>query len=58
VAGPRLEAETSTSSVEMAQIAPAILKVLGINLSKLEEVRRANISVLPGLFLGFEECDN
>jgi Type I phosphodiesterase / nucleotide pyrophosphatase len=50
VANPSIESRTLTSFVETAQVAPTILRALGLDPSALESVRREGTPVLPGLF--------
>src|ERR1700730_1401446 len=47
---PSLDAKTVTSPVETMQVAPTILKGLGLEPQELESVRREGTQVLPGLF--------
>ena len=49
VSNPNLEARTINSFVETAQVAPTILKILGLNPSALDAVRLEGTPVLPGL---------
>jgi arylsulfatase A-like enzyme len=49
VSNPRLGARTVTSFVETAQVAPTILKLLGLDPDHLEAVRIEGTPVLPGL---------
>jgi arylsulfatase A-like enzyme len=49
VSNPRLEEATVTSGVETAQVAPTILKLLGVDPRKLEAVRKEGTATLPGL---------
>ena len=46
---PRLRAARVSATVTNAQVAPTILKVLGLNPRRLDAVRREGTSVLPGL---------
>jgi hypothetical protein len=48
VSNPSLEARTVTTFVETTQVAPTILKVLGLDPSKLDAVRKEGTAVLPG----------
>jgi hypothetical protein len=50
IANPSLRAGTVESAVQTAQIAPTILKLLGLDPQKLEAVRIEKTQVLPGLF--------
>ncbi len=47
VSNPRFEAETVFAPVATTQIAPTILKVLGLDPNELEAVRNENTTVLP-----------
>jgi hypothetical protein len=49
VANPALEPRTVTSFVETTQVAPTILKILGLDPNALEAVRKEGTPVLPGL---------
>ncbi len=49
VANPRFSPKTVTSPVETAQIAPTILKVLGLDPNSLQAVRMEHTQPLPGL---------
>jgi hypothetical protein len=48
VAAPGLEAQTFTTQVQTAQVAPTVLKLLGINPAKLDAVRLEGTESLPG----------
>jgi len=48
VANPRLSARVIKTPVQTTQIAPTILKALGLNASALQAVQREGTSVLPG----------
>ncbi len=50
VSNPHLEAHTVHSFVETAQVAPTILKILGLNPGALDAVRQEGTPVLPFLF--------
>ena len=50
VSHPDIEARTVTSFVETSQVAPTILKALGLDLRDLEAVRKEGTPALPGLF--------
>ncbi|MGH9375545.1 MAG: alkaline phosphatase family protein, partial [Terriglobia bacterium] len=50
VANPRFEPAVVRTSVSVAQIAPTILKLLGLDPQALEAVRIDKTEVLPGLF--------
>jgi hypothetical protein len=49
LANPRLERETITTPVETIQVAPTILKALGLDSNQLEAVRKEGTQALPGL---------
>jgi hypothetical protein len=49
VSNPGLRAKTVTSFVETTQVAPTILKLLGLDPNKLDAVRMEGTPVLPGL---------
>ncbi len=49
VSNPRLEARTVHSFVETAQVAPTILKLLGLDPEALDAVRQEGTPVLPSL---------
>lgn len=53
LSNPEFRAKTVTSPVETTQVAPTILKALGLNPSALEAVRKEGTQVLPGV--SFEE---
>ena len=56
VSNPSLHARTDDSFVETAQVAPTILKLLGLNPAALDAVRLEGTPVLPGLtFAGPDE---
>jgi arylsulfatase A-like enzyme len=48
VSNPSLEARSITTFVETTQVAPTILRVLGLDPSKLDAVRIEGTAVLPG----------
>ncbi len=50
VSHPRLETRTVHSFVETAQVAPTILKILGLDPDALDAVRQEGTPVLPSLF--------
>ena len=50
VSNPDIEARTVTSFVETSQVAPTVLKALGLDPMDLEAVRKEGTPVLPGLF--------
>ena len=47
---PSLDAKTVTSPVETMQVAPTILKALGLDPNALQSVVMEGTEVLPGLF--------
>ncbi len=49
VSQPHLHAKTITSFVETAQVAPTILRLLGLDPESLDAVRKEGTPVLPGL---------
>jgi Type I phosphodiesterase / nucleotide pyrophosphatase len=50
VSNPQMEARTVHSFVETAQVAPTILKILGLDPDALDAVRSEGTPVLPSLF--------
>jgi len=54
VSNPNLRAKTNVSFVETKQVAPTILKVLGLDPNKLDAVKMEGTPVLPG-FCGGDE---
>jgi hypothetical protein len=52
VSNPSLAPRTVTSFVETTQVAPTILKILGLDPSALDAVRKEGTPVLPGLDFG------
>jgi len=50
VSNPALRPKTLTAFVETLQVAPTILRALGLEPSALEAVRKEGTAVLPGLF--------
>ena len=50
VSNPDIDARVVTSFVETSQVAPTILKALGLDPKALEAVRKESTPVLPGLF--------
>ena len=52
ISSPGFEPKTVTEPVQTAQVAPTILKALGLNPNALQAVQKENTSVLPGLNLG------
>jgi len=55
VSNPSLHTRTVTSFVETAQVAPTILKILGLDPQNLDAVRKEGTPVLPGLDFGDEQ---
>src|SRR5262249_55011949 len=51
VSNPELEPRTIDAPVVNTQVAPTILKALGLNPSPLDAVRREGTHILPGLSL-------
>jgi arylsulfatase A-like enzyme len=49
LSNPKLHAKTITSPVETTQVAPTILKALGLDPDKLEAVQIEGTQVLPGI---------
>jgi arylsulfatase A-like enzyme len=49
VSNPRLHAETITALVQTTQVAPTILKALGLSPNELQSVRMEGTQELPGL---------
>jgi arylsulfatase A-like enzyme len=49
VSNPHIQARTMHSFVETAQVAPTILKLLGLDPNALDAVRAEGTPVLPGL---------
>jgi arylsulfatase A-like enzyme len=49
VSNPRIDHRTVHSFVETTQVAPTILKVLGLDPNALDAVRSEGTPVLPGL---------
>jgi arylsulfatase A-like enzyme len=52
VSNPSLDANTITGPVQTAQVAPTILKALGLDPNSLQAVRKELTPVLPGLNFG------
>lgn len=48
VSNPSLEARSITTFVETTQVAPTILRILGLDPAKLDAVRKEGTAVLPG----------
>lgn len=55
VSNPNLHTRTVTSFVETAQVAPTILKILGLDPQNLDAVRKEGTPVLPGLDFGDDQ---
>jgi len=55
VSNPRIDAHTVHSFVETAQVAPTILKILGLDPNALDAVRQEGTPVLPALFGDHDE---
>jgi hypothetical protein len=55
VSTPHIQARTVHSFVETAQVAPTILKILGLDPSALDAVRQEGTPVLPSLFEGSDK---
>src|SRR5262249_15970836 len=49
VSNPHMRGKTVTSFVETTQVAPTILKILGLDPNSLDAVRKEGTPVLPGL---------
>jgi arylsulfatase A-like enzyme len=49
LSNPRFDAKTVTSPVETMQVAPTILKALGLDPDSLQAVQQEGTEVLPGL---------
>jgi len=52
LSNPSFEAMTVTSPVETMQVAPTILKALGLDPASLQAVQKEGTQVLPGVLLG------
>jgi hypothetical protein len=52
VSNPGIKANTITSFVETSQVAPTILKALGLDPNQLDAVKSEGTPVLPGLSFG------
>ena len=52
VSNPNIAAKTLTTPVQTAQVAPTILKALGLNPASLQAVQLQGTEVLPGIFTG------
>jgi Type I phosphodiesterase / nucleotide pyrophosphatase len=48
VSNPSIQARTVTTFVETTQVAPTVLKILGLDPDKLDAVRKEGTAVLPG----------
>jgi hypothetical protein len=48
VSNPSIRARTVTTFVETTQVAPTVLKILGLNPASLDAVRKEGTAVLPG----------
>ncbi len=55
VSNPRFRAETVTTAVQTAQIAPTILEALGLDPNHLEGVRLEHTQVLPAVQFGSDD---
>ncbi len=51
VSNPRIRARTVTSFVETAQVAPTILRILGLDPTRLDAVRKEGVASLPDIDL-------
>jgi hypothetical protein len=49
LSNPNFEAKTITGAVETTQVAPTILKALGLNPAALQAVQKEHTAVLPGM---------
>ena len=56
LSNPKLPAAIVTSPVETAQVAPTILKALGLDPYALQSVRLEGTQVLPGVFFECADC--
>ena len=54
LAGPGLEPAVIKTPVQTSQVAPTILKALGLDPKSLQAVEKEKTSVLPGLFRNSE----
>jgi hypothetical protein len=52
VSNPRIKAQTLTTPVQTAQVAPTVLQALGLDPGRLQAVQMQGTEVLPGLFGG------
>jgi hypothetical protein len=55
VSNPRIKQRTSYQFVETKQVAPTILRVLGLDPNKLDAVQKEGTAVLPGLSFGGDD---
>lgn len=55
VSNPQIRARTVTTFVETTQVAPTVLKVLGLNPESLDAVRKEGTTVLPGFDTGSDD---
>jgi arylsulfatase A-like enzyme len=58
VSNPHIEARTIHSFAETAQVAPTVLKILGLDPKALDAVRLEGTPVLPDLFDSGDHNDN
>ena len=49
VSNPNVAPRTLSAQVQTAQVAPTVLRLLGLDPSKLEAVRAEGTQVLPGI---------
>ena len=49
LSNPRFDEKTVTTPIETVQVAPTILKALGLDPDRLEAVRKEGTQVLPGI---------
>ncbi|HEX4168665.1 MAG TPA: alkaline phosphatase family protein [Bryobacteraceae bacterium] len=55
VSNPKISSRTVTSEVQTAQVAPTILKVLGLEPNSLDAVRQEGTPILPGTNFPWDE---
>jgi len=55
VSNPSIKQRTSYQFVETKQVAPTILRILGLDPNKLDAVQKEGTAVLPGLSFGGED---
>ncbi len=55
VSNPSIRARTVTTFVETTQVAPTVLKILGLNPESLDAVRKEGTAVLPGFDQGSDD---